>query len=346
MKASVSSPVAFVFPGQGSQFPGMGRELDRCGQADGELVAMAEETTGLPVSELMMRAPATTIANPEIAQVLVFVWSLTVFHGLARRGFHPAAVAGHSVGEYAALTACGSLDQATALSLVACRGRLMAEAALRAPGTMASIVGLDYDVVQRLCRSSSAGNEFAVIANQNSPRQVVVSGTLGSVSDVVAAAREAGAIRTRQLAVGGAYHSPLMDCAGAAMTTRLASVHLRTPGVPLVSSATGRVVTDIPAYRADLMNQLTGPVRWQSAVGALVGLGVRTFVEVGPGKVLSGLGREMVRTGHHLTAAEAIRLTDANRSDGRDPRQASDTRDNPATEGLVDSSVSYLRERT
>jgi [acyl-carrier-protein] S-malonyltransferase len=184
----------------------------------------------------------------------------------------------------------------------------MAEAARRRPGTMATVAGLRTETVTELCCRVCRGEEFAVPANLNSPRQTVVAGTVDAVATVVDAARSAGALRAKQLPVGGAFHSPLMTSAEDSLAPLLLGTPLRPPHTPLVSSVTGQPVTDVETYRGQLLRQVTRPVRWQAAVGSLVAQGVRTFVEVGPGRVLAGLGREMARDGRHLAAHEARRV--------------------------------------
>ncbi|MFE0257697.1 ACP S-malonyltransferase [Streptomyces sp. NPDC059010] len=303
----MTTTTAFVFPGQGSQFPGMGHELHRLGPHARTLARRAEEITGLPVTELMTRADAATLADPEIAQVLVLVWSLAALKRLREAGLRPCAVAGHSLGEYTALVACGSLDQDTALSLVSCRGKAMAQAARARRGGMAAVVGLPAPTVQALCRRACADGEVAVVANWNSPRQLVVAGTVNAIEQVVDAAIGAGALRARRLTVGGAYHSPLMNEANDSLRGPLSAAPLGAPRIPFVSSTTGSHVTDIAAYRTDLLSQVISPVRWSDTVPALAALGADTYVEAGPGRVLGGLGREMARTARHLTTWEALR---------------------------------------
>jgi [acyl-carrier-protein] S-malonyltransferase len=283
----------------------MGRDLAACGADARALVDTAEAVTGLPVHDLMHHADAARIADPHTAQVLVFVWSTVALHELRGRGRHPAAVAGHSLGEYTALVACGALDWADALALVSARGRAMAAAAARRPGAMGAVVGLPTVTVRQLCTDASGGDEIAVVANLNSARQSVVSGTADAVTAVLAAATAAGALRAKRLPVGGAYHSPLMRPAEEALAPLLRATTLRTPRLPMVSSMTGAPVTDVAAYADALTRQITSPVQWLATATALAG--ETDFVEVGPGRVLAGLGRETLRGARFRGALEALR---------------------------------------
>ncbi|MFG2142996.1 ACP S-malonyltransferase [Streptomyces sp. NPDC048696] len=324
---------AFVFPGQGSQFPGMGRELHQFGAEGEALVARAEQVTGLPVAQLMTTADAQRLADPEVAQVLVFTWSAAALARLRRRGWQPSCVAGHSLGEFTALYASGSLDLDTALELVSCRGRAMREAARRTAGAMAAVVGLPLDLVRNLCRLACDDTGLVMVANVNSPRQTVVSGTTDAVHRVIEQAREAGALRARQLSVGGAYHSPLMAPALPALATKLAAVRLDTPRVPLVSSTTGRLVDDLQEYRDELLWQMLRPVHWRRTVSSLHAHGVDVFVEAGPGRVLTGLGREMVRDARHLGVHDALRATSSTPSPGTPPSEERPALITAATKG-------------
>lgn len=298
---------AFVFPGQGSQRPGMGRELAGCAPAARELIDRAEQLTGIAVGELMTRADEKTLADPEAAQLTIFVWSSVLAAELAAAGCRPVAVAGHSLGEYAALVAAGCLSWEDALAIVARRGRAMAAAARRQPGAMAAIAGLLEEQVTELCRRFSAGPGIVVMANLNAPRQVVVSGTSEEVCLVADAAQALGALRVKRLPVGGAYHSPLMADAERELAPLLAAADLQAPRMPFVSSMTGGVVQDIEKYRHQLLGgQITQPVRWADTVAALARTVPRTFIEVGPGRVLTGLGRNMVRAARHLAGCEAL----------------------------------------
>jgi len=271
----------------------------------------------MDLTELMSTTDAGRIADPQLAQLLVFVASSVLLAELRERGVEPAAVAGHSLGEYTALTASGSLDWNTALAVVAFRGRAMAEAARERDGTMGAIVGLDLRRVEDLCAEAATDGAGVVVANINSARQNVVSGDTRAVCAVLEAAAAAGALRAKRIAVGGAYHSPLMDSAQRRLADVLADVKLSPPVVPLVSSVTGVPVGDIEEHRDRLVAQVTEPVRWHTAIGSLAALDVNEFVEVGPGRVLAGLGREVLRDRRHVGAVEAIRRTPEPAGTGR-----------------------------
>lgn len=297
---------AFVFPGQGSQYAGMGRDLTWCESERAAVVGLAEEITGRPVHEWMTRADTATIADPAIAQLIVHVHSLVLLERLRVNGTDCAVTAGHSLGEYTAMVAAGMLTSADSLRIVAARGAAMAAAAQRTPGAMAAIVGLDVELVEALCAAAEA--QPVVVANLNSPRQAVVSGTEDGVAEVSAAAAAAGALRARRLPVGGAYHSPLMAPARDELAPLLAAVAIAEPSRGFVSSTTGEPVADPEQQRTHLLGQITAPVRWRDTVARLAGRGVTRYLEVGPGRVLSGLGREMHRAAVHETVRPAPRI--------------------------------------
>jgi [acyl-carrier-protein] S-malonyltransferase len=298
--------VVFLFPGQGSQYAGMGRELGVCGPAARELVGEAGAHLGLPVADWLARADATTLADPEVAQLTIFVSSTVLLTELQASDVRPAAVAGHSLGEFAALVAAGCLDWPVALDLVAARGRAMAAAARSRPGTMGAVVGLPVEDLQQICADQHRPERPVVVANLNSGRQAVVSGAEDAVEAVLAAARGRGALRARRLPVGGAYHTDLMEPARRALQPMLAQAPMRPPHTPMVSSIDGGPVVDIETYRRMLIGQITSPVRWYDAVLTLRGLGLSSYVEVGPGRVLSGLVREIDRTSVQQSAAAVL----------------------------------------
>lgn len=303
----VTDRIALMFPGQGSQYPQMARDVLRC-SAGRRLLAQAEAISGRSLTQLMATADAVTLAEPQIAQLSVLVHSLALLDQLEADGMTPVAVAGHSLGEYTAMVAAGMLDRLDAMALVSRRGAAMAQAAADRPGAMAAVVGLDGTLVAQLCADAPA--QPVVLANVNSPRQVVVSGTVDGVHFVVEAARQAGALRSKLLRVGGAYHSPLMAPAVAEVSQAWASVTLRAPRCPLISSVTGERVLDLVQQARQMRDQLSAPVLWQQTMTTLVGLRPDAVIEVGPGRVLAGLAREQAPTLTQLTIRpEAVRAT-------------------------------------
>jgi [acyl-carrier-protein] S-malonyltransferase len=282
----------FMFPGQGSLDAGVARELIRSVGSVRESVDAASARSGIDIAELLCRGSAEELSATHIAQVTVFAISVGVWQHLRAHGVRPWAVMGHSAGEFTALAAAGVIDVDTALELVVERGRAMADAAASSPGAMAAVGGLPVDTVRRLC-DEVAG---CVVANENSPIQTVVSGTVEAVEELSLLARRRGALRVDRLVVGGAFHSPLMKPARRAMSPLLRAVPLRSPQCVVISSVTGGIVEDVESYRLHLCAQITRPVRWVRAMAAARLHGARPFVEVGPGRVLSSLARSCDRS--------------------------------------------------
>lgn len=288
------SEVIAVFPGQGSQYPGMGRDLLRCPYG-ASLIDRAAGISGLPLDDLMTRAGAEALADPAVAQLSVLVHSLTLLRQLEEQGVTPDAVAGHSLGEYTAMVAAGMLDIDTAITIVAQRGWAMADAAAHTPGAMGAIVGLSADRVGQLCRQAAA--HPVGIANINSARQLVISGVSAGVRDVLERSASASALRAKQLRVGGAYHSPLMDPAAVAMRDVWNTTTLMAPDRLMISSVTGGPVSDPDSQVQRMKDQISAPVDWLTVQSTLraatkTGSGSVTVVEVGPGRTLTGLARE------------------------------------------------------
>jgi [acyl-carrier-protein] S-malonyltransferase len=283
--------VAFCFPGQGSQEVGMGRAMSEAFPAARAVYDRAAEAVGFDLAELCFEGPLERLSETEITQPALVSTELACLAGLTAAGLRPDYVVGHSVGEYAALAAAGSIDDRTATHLTRERGLATAAAAAASPGAMAAVIGLDDSEIERLCD----GIEGVWAANYNCPGQVVVSGTLEGVEALIAAAEAAGARRAVKLKVSGGFHSPLTALAAEQLAPVLEATTFAEPQVPFFSTVTCRL-EGAREIAPILLQQLTAPVRFTQAVGALRDLGARTFIEIGPGNVLSGLIRRIDRS--------------------------------------------------
>jgi len=283
--------IAFCFPGQGSLHQGMGRDI---AEAVPEAMAVFEEgseASGLDLRRLCFDTPLEQMVETEVQQPALVATSLAVLEALRTRGIRADYVIGHSVGEFAALAAAKSVGIRETLALVRERGLAMAEAARQRPGSMAAILGLDDEVVERLCRKILG----VWPANYNCPGQIVVSGENGAVDELCAKAEEEGARRTVKLKVSGAFHSPLVARAAERLRPAVERVKFTEPEAAFMSTVTARF-EDAQRMGALLVDQLTAPVRFTQAASELIKDGVRTFVEVGPGNVLSGLLKRIDRS--------------------------------------------------
>ena len=282
--------IAFMFPGQGSYEAGMGREV---AEAVPEAMAVYEagsEASGLDLKEICFHGPVEALLDTKIQQPALVATSLAINEAIRARGIRPDFVVGHSVGEFAALGAGEALTPAEAIALVRERGLAMAEAAEQHPGSMAAILGLADEVVESLCRRIS--NVWP--ANYNCPGQIVVSGEEDAVVECCAKAEEEGARRAVRLRVSGAFHSPLVARAADRLRPAIDKVPFREPRAAFMSTVTARL-EDAARFRELLVEQLTSPVKFTQAARELAGRGVTTFVEVGPGNVLSGLLKRIDR---------------------------------------------------
>jgi [acyl-carrier-protein] S-malonyltransferase len=283
--------VAFCFPGQGSLETGMGREIAEAFPAAREVYRIGSDASGLDLEKLCFDTPLDELVETEVQQPALVATSLAILAAMRERGLEPDVVVGHSVGEFAALAAAGSLEVGAAIGLVRERGLAMAEAARQRPGAMAAILGLADEEVEKLCRRIVG----VWPANYNCPGQIVVSGEHEAVEECCAEAESLGARRAVRLKVSGAFHSPLVARAADRLRPALERVRIGEPLAPFMSTVTAKIE---PAQRvaALLVDQLTGPVRFTQAATELVRSGATTFVEVGPGNVLSGLVKRIDRS--------------------------------------------------
>ncbi|MCW8840496.1 MAG: ACP S-malonyltransferase [Gammaproteobacteria bacterium] len=287
--------LAFVFPGQGSQAVGMLAELAEVESQVKTTFAEASETLGYDLWKIASEGPAeelnqTHITQPAMLSAGIAVWRIWQEKG----GAVPAVMAGHSLGEYSALVAAGSLGFADAISLVAERGKLMQEAVPAGTGSMAAILGLDDTRVIQVCEQA-AGGEVVSAVNFNANGQVVIAGQVAAVERAVSLAKEAGAKRAVILPVSVPSHCALMKPAADKLAERLAGISISAPQIPVINNADVSKATDVDAIRDALVRQLYSPVRWVETVQAMEGEGVDTLIECGPGKVLTGLNKRIVK---------------------------------------------------
>ncbi|MGE5507913.1 MAG: ACP S-malonyltransferase [Chitinophagales bacterium] len=285
--------VAFVFPGQGSQVVGMGRSLAESDPEAAGLFAEADRVLGYPLTRVMWDGPEEELKKTIHTQPALLTVSVALHRRLAGR-VTPAWVAGHSLGEYSALVAAGALTFADALRLVRARAEAMESALPGGAGGMVAVLGLDSAEIQAACEAAAPAGRVE-IANYNCPGQVVISGETAAVEAAGEECRRRGASRVVPLAVSGPFHSTLMQPAAAALATALEGVALKDAAIPVVANFTAAPEKTAAEIKANLVNQITGAVRWEESMRFLIGQGVRTFVEVGPGKVLAGLLRRIDR---------------------------------------------------
>jgi [acyl-carrier-protein] S-malonyltransferase len=284
---------ALLFPGQASQYVGMGKDLYEHSADVRLLYEMASDEMGVDIARLSFEGPAEELKRTANTQPAILLHSLAVLKILAEELPPFAYAAGHSLGEYGALAACGALSHEQAVRAVIKRAALMEAACVQNPGTMAAIIGLSNEQVEEACRRGSATG-VVVPANYNAASQVVISGSLIGVEAGMAAAKELGAKRALKLEVGGAFHSPLMQPACEPLASFLTGLEIRTAQKPVVANVTAHPVTDPSEIRSLLAQQVTSPVKWAQTMAFLVGKGTTQIVEIGPGKVLTGMAkREM-----------------------------------------------------
>jgi [acyl-carrier-protein] S-malonyltransferase len=295
--------LAFVFPGQGSQKVGMGRALAAAAPASRAVFEQADAALGEPLSRLCFEGPEEDLLLTANTQPAILAASVAAFGALSLRGARPDWVAGHSLGEWSALVAAGALDLADAVRTVRRRGQYMQEAVPVGEGAMAAILLLDLPAVEEACREAAQG-QVVVPANINSPGQVVIAGHAAAVERAMEGCKARGARRALKLPVSAPFHCPLMRPAQERLAADLAGVAFRAPAVPLVNNVDARPVRTAEEARDGLLRQVSAPVRWQECVEELVRQGVDTFVEVGPGQVLSGLVKKIDRNARVLNVED------------------------------------------
>ena len=280
---------AYLFPGQGAQFPGMGRDLYDRSPLARDYFDRADALLNFPLTEVMFNGDEAALRRTDVTQPAVFLHA--VAHALSLPDFAPDMVAGHSLGEFSALVAAGSLSFEAGLMLVSQRAQAMQRACEQNPSTMAAVLGLPDEVVESVCATLT--DEVVVAANYNCPGQLVISGTHRGIERACELLKAAGAKRALPLPVGGAFHSPLMEPARAQLAQAIADVALNPPRCPVYQNVDARPATRPEQIRRNLVAQLTAPVRWTQSVENMIADGATNFVECGPGKVLQGLVRKI-----------------------------------------------------
>jgi [acyl-carrier-protein] S-malonyltransferase len=295
---------AYIFPGQGAQFSGMGLDLYENSPLAQELFEKANAILGFPITDIMFEGSADDLKETKVTQPAIFLHSVILAKTLGDT-FKPDMVAGHSLGEFSALVAAGALTFEDGLQLVSQRALAMQKACEIQPSTMAAVLGLDDDVVEKICATTDG---VVVAANYNCPGQLVISGEIDAINRACEALKAEGARRALVLPVGGAFHSPLMEPAREELAAAIENTTFSKPNCPIYQNVTASAVTDENEIKANLISQLTAPVRWTQSVQQMIMDGANHFTEVGPGKVLQGLVKKINR---ETETASAILQTEA-----------------------------------
>ena len=292
--SNTNGNLAFLFPGQGSQFVGMGKALAEKHPIARQTFEEADETLGYKLSQLCFEGPEDQLRMTEITQPAILTTSVAAWRVLNEKGLKPSLVAGHSLGEYSAHVAAGTLSFADAVRTVRHRGKYMQEAVPVGVGTMAAILGMEFNKVAAVCHDAAQG-EVCEPANINSPEQIVISGNTAAVERATKLADERGAKRAKVLPVSAPFHCSLMKPAQDRLAADLRSITFNQPAFGVVCNADAALLQDADRSRDALIRQVTGSVKWEQSMHVLIAQGLQTFVEVGPGKVLCGLMRQIDR---------------------------------------------------
>lgn len=283
---------AFLFPGQGAQFPGMGKDIYEASQEAKTLFHQANDILGFNITDIMFGEDAEALKQTQVTQPAIFLHSV-ILSTVMGKSFNPACVAGHSLGEFSALVAAKALSFESGLKLVHQRALAMQDACDEVPGTMAAVLGLEDQVIEDVCAKISG---IVVAANYNCPGQLVISGEKEAIALACEAMKEAGAKRALPLPVGGAFHSPLMEPAKTKLAAAIEHTSIQDPICPVYQNVVATGITDAAIIKTNLIAQLTAPVRWTQSVQQMLSDGATSFTEVGPGKVLQGLVKKIDRS--------------------------------------------------
>ncbi len=306
---ALKSRIALVFPGQGSQYVGMGKQLCEASPAARRIFEEADRILNFPLSTLCFEGPQEELDDTANAQPAILTVSIACLEALKERlgplgyALAPSLVAGHSLGEYTALVAAGVLDFSDALKLVRERGLLMKETAQEQPGGMAAVIGLDDSALEQVVQEAQTEG-VVIVANANSPGQMVLSGELAALQRAMDLAKERGARMVTRLEISIASHSPLMQQAAQRFSAMLSQINLRPPEVPLIANISARAITTVEDLRAELSEHLVRPVQWTQSVQAMMAQGIDTFVEIGPKQVLSRLIKRISAEARPITLTE------------------------------------------
>ena len=283
---------AYIFPGQGAQYPGMGKDLYEASSEAKSLFEEANDILEFSITNIMFGEDAEALKQTQVTQPAIFLHSVILSQVMGER-FQPDAVAGHSLGEFSALVAAKALSFADGLRLVHQRALAMQAACDQIPGTMAAVLGLEDQIIEEICVQTPG---IVVAANYNCPGQLVISGEEAAIATACEALKDAGARRALPLPVGGAFHSPLMEPAKTKLATAIETTPIASPVCPIYQNVSAKGVTDAAEIKQNLIAQLTAPVKWTQSVQQLLSDGATQFTEVGPGKVLQGLVKKIDRS--------------------------------------------------
>ena len=292
---------AYIFPGQGAQFVGMGQDLYNLNEETKALFEQANDILGFRITDIMFAGTDEDLKQTKVTQPAIFLHSVILAKALGE-SFQPAMVAGHSLGEFSALVSAGALTFEDGLKLVSQRANAMQKACEAQPSTMAAILGLDDETVEKICAQVE---EVVVAANYNCPGQLVISGSIEGIDKACALLTEAGAKRALKLNVGGAFHSPLMEPAKLELQEAIEATEIKAPSCPIYQNVDAKPYTDPVKIKENIIAQLTGAVRWTQTVQHMLADGAEGFVEVGPGNVLQGLVKKVDRSAQTSAATIA-----------------------------------------